>query len=115
MTTRRSPAPGRRAAPRDYQARISGPLFDRIDLHVEVPAVAPAEMSLPPPGERRAEVAARVARVREIQADRYDQPGHGAAITASTNAEADGELLDQIATPDGPGRELLLRAPSACT
>ncbi len=39
---------------RDYQARISGPLFDRIDLHVEVPALSPIEMSAPAPGEPRA-------------------------------------------------------------
>lgn len=35
----------------DYQAKISGPLFDRIDLHVDVPAVSPADLSLPPPGK----------------------------------------------------------------
>src|SRR5207302_1596671 len=46
--------PGRACgrAPRcalDYQARISGPLLDRIDLHIDVPAVAPGDLSLPPP------------------------------------------------------------------
>src|SRR5687768_17138189 len=35
----------------DYQAKISGPLFDRIDLTVEVPAVAPMDLTLPPPAE----------------------------------------------------------------
>ena len=50
---------------RDYQARISGPLFDRIDLHVEVPALSPIEMSVPSPGEARAQGrAARGARPR---------------------------------------------------
>src|SRR3546814_18948493 len=48
--------PGRACAraPRcaaDYQAKISGPLFDRIDLHVDVPAGAAADLSLPPPAE----------------------------------------------------------------
>jgi magnesium chelatase family protein len=92
---------------RDYQARISGPLFDRIDLHVEVPALSPVEMSVPSPGEPRAKVAARVARARELQAERF--AGLGEA-ELRTNAEADGELLDRIAAPDPPGRELLLRA-----
>ncbi len=48
----------------DYQARISGPLFDRIDLHVEVPAVDPADLSLPAAGESSAAVRARVIKAR---------------------------------------------------
>ena len=92
---------------RDYQARISGPLFDRIDLHVEVPALSPSEMSVPAPGEARAVIAARVARAREIQADRLCQLGEP---ELRTNAEVEGELLDKIAAPDAAGRELLLRA-----
>ncbi len=63
---------------RDYQARISGPLFDRIDLHVEVPALSPIEMSVPSPGEPRAPVAARVARARELQAERFSKLGRSA-------------------------------------
>jgi magnesium chelatase family protein len=92
---------------REYQARISGPLFDRIDLHIEVPALSPGEMSTPAPSEPRAGVAARVARAREVQIERFTalkQP------LLRTNAEAEGELLDLIVEPDGPGRELLLRA-----
>lgn len=88
----------------DYQSRISGPLFDRIDLHVEVPAVSPADLSLPPPAEGSAEVASRVAAARAVQLDRYK----GAAIR--TNAEADGELLMQVAAPDEAGRRLLTEA-----
>ena len=82
----------------DYQARISGPLFDRIDLHVDVPAVSPADLSLPPPAEGSAAVAARVAAARAIQAKRYAGAGNGRTIR--TNAEADGEgraLLTQAA------------------
>ena len=51
----------------DYQARISGPLIDRIDLRIEVPAVTAADLILPPPAEGSAEVAARVAAARDIQ------------------------------------------------
>ena len=56
-----SAAPNARCAA-DYQARLSGPLLDRIDLHIEVPAVTAADLILPPPSEGSAEVAARVAR-----------------------------------------------------
>jgi magnesium chelatase family protein len=88
----------------DYQSRISGPLFDRIDLHVDVPAVAAADLSLPPPAEGSAEVGARVAKARAFQTARYK--GHG----VRTNAEADGELLDQVATPEPDGLKLLTQA-----
>jgi len=91
----------------DYQARVSGPLLDRIDLHVEVPGVSAADLTLPPPAEGSAEVARRVAAARQVQADRYN--GHG----PRTNAEADGELLDSVATPDDPGRKLLADAAAA--
>jgi magnesium chelatase family protein len=64
-------------------------------------------MSTPPPSEPRAKIAARVARARELQAERFARL---AEPHLRTNAEAEGELLDQIATPDAPGRELLLRA-----
>src|SRR5271156_180776 len=55
----------------DYQSRISGPLFDRIDLHIDVPAVKAADLALPPPAEGSAEVAARIARARQRQSDRF--------------------------------------------
>jgi magnesium chelatase family protein len=88
----------------DYQQRISGPLFDRIDLHVEVAAVTASDLTLPPPAEGNAEVAARVAKARAIQRERFK----GLAIR--TNAEADGELLDAIAKPDAAGAKLLTEA-----
>jgi magnesium chelatase family protein len=91
----------------DYQARVSGPLLDRIDLHVEVQAVAAADLVLPPPAEGSAEVAARVAEARAVQTGRYDGKG------PRTNAEADGALLDEVATPDEPGRRLLAQAAEA--
>ena len=91
----------------DYQTKLSGPLLDRIDLHVDVAAVSAADLVLPPPAEGSAEVAARVATARAIQTDRY--AGHG----VRTNAEADGELLDAVATPDDPGRKLLAQAAEA--
>ena len=50
-----------------YRSRISGPLLDRIDLHVEVPALAPKELFEAGPGEPTREVRERVARARELQ------------------------------------------------
>ncbi len=93
----------------DYQAKISGPLFDRIDLHVDVPAVSPADLSLPPPSEGSEAVAARVAAARAIQRERY-AAGDSDASPPGTNAEADGEELERVAAPDAPGRELLTDA-----
>ena len=91
----------------DYQARVSGPLLDRIDLHVDVQGVSAADLTLPPPAEGSREVADRVARARSVQSKRYNGSG------VRTNAEADGELLDKVATPDEPGRKLLADAAAA--
>jgi magnesium chelatase family protein len=91
----------------DYQAKLSGPLLDRIDLHVDVAAVSAADLVLPPPAEGSDEVAARVAAARAIQTDRY--AGHG----VRTNAEADGDLLDTVAALDDAGRKLLAQAAEA--
>jgi magnesium chelatase family protein len=91
----------------DYQARISGPLLDRIDIHIEVTPVSAQDLSLPPPAEGSAEVAARVARARDIQRERYDGSG------IRTNAEPEGELLDRVAKPDAAGVKLLTDAADA--
>src|SRR5262249_16901740 len=92
----------------DYQSRISGPLFDRIDLHVEVPAVSPADLSLPTPAEGSAEVAARVAEARAIQRERYATLSPDRVIRS--NAEAGGELVEKVAAADQAGRSLLTEA-----
>ena len=91
----------------DYQAKVSGPLLDRIDLHVEVQGVSAADLTLPPPAEGSEAVAKRVAAAREVQRARF------ADHAIRTNAEADGELLDTVATPDEPGRKLLADAAAA--
>jgi magnesium chelatase family protein len=101
------PAQGCGRAPRcaqDYQARLSGPLLDRIDIHVEVASVSAADLTLPPPSEGSGEVAVRVARAREVQRARYATAG------LRSNAEADGELLDSVAKPDAAGQKLLTEA-----
>ncbi len=73
---------------REYQSRISGPLLDRIDIHVEVPAVSAADLGLPAPAERSADIAARIAAARLIQKQRYAELAPDAGIR--TNADADG-------------------------
>jgi magnesium chelatase family protein len=91
----------------DYQAKISGPMLDRVDLHVDVAAVSAADLVLPPPAEGSAEVRARVAAARAIQTARYGPDG------PRTNAEADGDVLETHCTPDEPGRRLLAQAAEA--
>ncbi len=92
----------------DYQSRVSGPLYDRIDLIVEVPAVSAADLTLPPPAEDSATVAKRVAAARAMQAARFADLGCGPE--QRTNATADGEILAKIAAPDEGGRKLLADA-----
>jgi magnesium chelatase family protein len=55
----------------NYRARVSGPLLDRIDLHVEAPALSVAELRTAAPGEPSAEIRARVLAARERQAARF--------------------------------------------
>jgi magnesium chelatase family protein len=90
----------------DYQARLSGPLLDRIDIQIETPAVAPADLARAPTGDDTRTVAARVARARAAQTARYEALG----ATDRVNAAADGALLDAVATPTAEARELLDRA-----
>ena len=104
------PALGCSRAPKcaaDYQSKVSGPLLDRIDLHVEVDPVSASDLALPPPAEGSGEIAARVARARAVQSDRSEE------TDARSNAELDGDPLETFATPDEPGRKLLMQAAEA--
>ncbi|MFO1035698.1 MAG: YifB family Mg chelatase-like AAA ATPase [Geminicoccaceae bacterium] len=94
----------------DYQSRISGPLIDRIDLHVDVPALSVADMALPAPREGSAEIGARVGAARQVQADRFAGLDAGGL---QTNAEAEGEVLDAITARDSGAEALLRRAAEA--
>jgi magnesium chelatase family protein len=91
----------------DYQSKVSGPLLDRIDLHVEVPAVSAADLVLPPPAEGSEQVAQRVKAARDRQSERL------AGTDMRTNAELDGKTLAQHATPDEAGQRLLAQAAEA--
>ncbi|MDN3646553.1 YifB family Mg chelatase-like AAA ATPase [Pontixanthobacter aestiaquae] len=91
----------------DYQSKVSGPMLDRIDLHVDVDPVSAMDLALPPPAEGSKQVAARVAQARAIQTARCEETG------ARTNAELDGDALEKFATPDKHGRKLLMQAAEA--
>jgi magnesium chelatase family protein len=84
----------------DYQARLSGPLLDRIDIQLDVPPVTAADLALPPPIEGTAEAAARVMRARDAQGAR----------NAGLNATLSLDSLEHVATPDAPGAALLSKA-----
>lgn len=88
----------------DYLGKISGPLMDRFDLRLEVPPVAYTDLDLPASGDSSATVAARVAAARNIQTERFAVHPH-----IRVNADAEGAVLEQIATPDAEGRALLAR------
>ncbi len=87
-----------------YQARLSGPLIDRIDLHIDVPAVAATDLILPPPSEGSAEVAARVAAARAIQVSRYAALG---LPHITTNAAAPASVIESVAAVDAGGAALV--------
>ncbi|MDQ0473776.1 YifB family Mg chelatase-like AAA ATPase [Labrys wisconsinensis] len=94
----------------DYQARISGPLLDRIDLVIEVPAVSAADLILPPPAEGSAEVAVRVAAARALAGARYAALG---LPEASTNADVPPAIIEEVARPKGPALAILREAAEA--
>ena len=85
----------------DYQARVSGPFMDRIDIQIDVPAVTPADLALPPSKEGSAEIAARVLGAREIANHRNG--GH-------PNGELSTEQLDHVAVLDKDGQALIQQA-----
>jgi magnesium chelatase family protein len=90
-----------------YQSRLSGPLLDRIDLQIEVPAVSAADLILPPPAEGSAEVARRVAAARAVQAERYAAVG---LAGVSANAAAPTRAIEELAAPDAGAQALVREA-----
>lgn len=91
----------------DYQAKISGPLMDRMDIHIDVPAVSARDLTLPPSADDSATVAARVLAARDRQLHRFAQLGD---TRTTTNARADGRILEEIARPDEAGAKMLEEA-----
>jgi magnesium chelatase family protein len=99
------PARGPKCAS-DYQARLSGPLLDRFDIFVDVPAVPIEELQNLPMGEPSHQVARRVAKARHLQQHRH-QEKFG---TALINAQLQGEALEQATNLCNDGQTLMKRA-----
>ena len=74
----------------DYLGRTSGPLMDRIDLRIEVPAVRFQDLSLPASGERSHVIAKRVLAARALQDTRY------ANTEIATNSDLKGDAMDRL-------------------
>ncbi|MCA0400045.1 MAG: YifB family Mg chelatase-like AAA ATPase [Proteobacteria bacterium] len=87
-----------------YQARLSGPLLDRFDIAIDVPAVDLADLLLPAPAEGSAEVLARVVAARHVQASRFERL---ALADCRTNAAIPPGALDEIVKPDAQGMKLI--------
>lgn len=89
----------------EYLGRISGPMMDRFDIRLDVPPVSFTDLDLPASGDSSATVAARVLAARRRQDARF-----AAVDGVRVNADAEGRLLEEIATPDAEGKALLGRA-----
>ncbi len=92
-----------------YRARVSGPLLDRIDLHVEVPAVTLKELRQQP-AEGTLAVAERVAAARQRQRRRF-----GSKLDTSTNATLEGDDLRRLCHLEPDARKLLEQVQSGST
>jgi magnesium chelatase family protein len=91
----------------DYQARISGPLMDRIDLRLEVPAVSTADMIRPANGERSEGVAARVSAARDRQRARFAALGLNGIYT---NAQCPAGRIEEAAKAEPAAMALMGQA-----
>lgn len=89
----------------DYMGRVSGPMMDRFDVRVDVSEVHFSDLDLPPYGDKSVLVAERVGRARARQTARYAN-----IDGVRVNAQAEGPLLDEVATPDAEGTAFLARA-----
>ncbi|WP_428686763.1 YifB family Mg chelatase-like AAA ATPase [Roseibium sp.] len=90
----------------DYQARVSGPLLDRIDVRIEVPAVTAVDLIGPADAEPSAVVAERVIAARKIQEQRFLELG----LACRTNAQAPASAVETMTRPDARGLAFLREA-----
>jgi magnesium chelatase family protein len=88
-----------------YMSKISGPLMDRIDIHIEVPAVKVTELSRKQPGEPSADIRRRVVSARSRQTDRFK--GRGAIYS---NAAMQTKEIREFCRLDATGEEILKMA-----
>lgn len=84
-----------------YRSKVSGPLLDRIDIHVEVPPVKYKELSSEAGGEKSSDIRKRVNTARDIQKNRF------AKVGIHSNAQMTPKLVRQYSKPDEAGLKLL--------
>ena len=89
----------------EYQSRISGPLMDRFDIHIQVPPVSPWDMSEVKKGESSAQIRQRVVAARQIQQQRFNQLGYP---NLHTNSQLKGDILEQVTLLDNEAKNLLV-------
>ncbi len=92
----------------DYRSKISGPMLDRIDIHIDVPAVSARDLTLPKARETTEHVALRIARARALQRQRYAAADY--PHTLRTNSDIEGELLERSVILDDRAKNLLTDA-----
>lgn len=90
----------------DYQGRLSGPLLDRFDIFVDLPAVTIEELQTLPMGEKSSAIAARVSEARFRQQQRHEKQ-FGAALI---NSQLQGDALEQATQLCSEGSTLMKRA-----
>lgn len=91
----------------DYQAKISGPLLDRIDIHIDVPAVNVSDFYDKTEEESSSDISKRVLSARNIQNERYKNEKYPSGKKIETNSEAEGDVLMKYSSPDEKGRKIL--------
>lgn len=84
-----------------YQSKISGPILDRIDIHIEVPALSFQTLTSQEPSESSATIRERVCECRKIQKSRYRLRSY------KTNSQMNPKDIKEFATPDLQGRKLI--------
>ena len=89
----------------EYMAKISGPLLDRIDIKIEVPAVSPWDLADIKKGEPSKVIQSRVIKAREIQSRRLADLGE---TNFTTNASLKGKILEQICQMEPDAEQLLI-------
>ncbi len=91
---------------RAYRGRVSGPLLDRLDMHLVVPSVPVSALTQAAPGEASSAVRARVLSARAAQAERF----HAGAADASTNARLSASSMAKVGAFDEGARAALSRS-----
>ncbi len=89
----------------EYQSKISGPLLDRFDIHIQVPPVSPWDIAETKSGESSAVIRARVIKARQIQRQRFVDLGYKDLFT---NSQLKGDVLDEVTKLGAEAKQLLV-------